>query len=51
MQQAVFEFLWGGADGAAVIGGGDFPEFGVWIPLVDDLRMTNWNVAVDLAVD
>jgi len=50
-QRAAFEFLGGGAQGAAVVGVGDFPELGAGIAGVDDLRMTDWNVAVDLAVN
>lgn len=50
-QNAVFEFLRGGADGTAVVGGGDFPELRVCIPRVDDLRMTDWDIAIDFAVD
>ena len=41
----------GGAEGAAVVGVGDFPELRVGIAGVDDLRMTGWNVAIDRAVN
>src|SRR5580658_3145029 len=50
-QEAAFEFLRGSVGSAAVVGVGDFPEFGVGIVGEDDLRMTDWNVAVYLAVN
>ena len=50
-QEATFEFLRGSAVSAAVVGVGDFPELSVGIARVDQLRMTDWNVAVDLAVN
>ena len=34
-----------------MVGVGDFPELRVGIAGVDDLRMTGWNVAIDLAVN
>ena len=45
------KFLRGCAEGAAVVGVGDFPELRVGIAGVDDLRMTGWNVAIDRAVN
>ncbi len=50
-QKSLLEFLWGGADGAAVVGGADFPELGVGIARVDEAGVADWDVAVDLAVD
>ena len=47
----MFEFLWGGADGAAVVGGRDFPKLSVRISGVNDAGMADGNVAVNLAVD
>ena len=47
----MFEFLWGGADGAAVLGGRDFPQLSVRISGVNDAGMAGGNVAVDLTVD
>ncbi len=35
-QNAGFEFFWGGADGSAVVGAGDFPELRVGIVGVDE---------------
>ena len=43
--------MWGGADGAAVVGGRDFPKLSVRISGVNDAGMADGNVAVDLAVD
>jgi len=43
--------LWGGADGAAVVGGRDFPKLSVRISGVNDAGMAARNVAVNLAVD
>ena len=40
-----------GADRAAVVGGRDFPELGVGIMHVNQARVTDWDVAVDLAVN
>lgn len=48
---ALFEFFWRGADGAAVVGMGDFPEYCIWVVGVNFLRVADRNVAVDLAVD
>ena len=39
-----------GADGTAVVGGRDFPELGVGIARVNQARVTDGDVAVDLAV-
>ncbi len=47
----MFKFLWGGADGSAVIGVGNFPENGVGIAGVDATRVTERNIAVDLTVN
>ena len=47
----MFEFLRGCADGSAMTGVGHFPENGVGIALEDIARVSNWNIAVDLAVD
>ena len=41
----------GGAEGAAVVGGGDFPELGVWVAGVDAAGVADGDVAVGLAVD
>ena len=41
----------GGTDGTAVAGGRDFPELGVGIVRVNQARVTDWDVAVDLAVN
>lgn len=50
-EEAAFEFLGGGADSATVVGVGNFPELGVGISGADNLRVTQGNVAVDLAVN
>jgi hypothetical protein len=47
----VFEFFWGLADGAAVVGSGDFPELGAGIGCVNGFGVTDGDIAVDLAVD
>lgn len=47
----VGRFLWSCADGAAVIGVGDFPEDCSWIAGVDAAGVAEWDVAVDLAVN
>lgn len=43
--------MWSCADGAAVIGVGDFPEDCSWIAGVDAAGVAEWDVAVDLAVN
>ncbi len=50
-EQTVFEFFGGGAEGAAVVGGGDWPEFCVGGVGVDDLRMAKGDVAIHFAMD
>ena len=41
----------GGAEGAAVVGGGDLPEAGLGGVGVNDLRMAEGDVAVDFTVN
>jgi len=50
-EQALFEFLRGGAEGAAVVGGGDLPELGVGSASVNAAGVADRNVAVDFAVN
>ena len=50
-QDALLKFLGGGAEGAAVVGSGDFPELGVGIMGVNVARVADGDVAVDVAVD
>jgi hypothetical protein len=50
-QQAVLKFLRGCAEGAAVVGVGDFPQVCVWGACVNSLRVTYGDVAVDFAVN
>ena len=50
-QNAVLEFFRGDADGAAVVGGRDFPQDYVWGAGMDSFRVADGDVAVDLAVD
>lgn len=47
----MFEFFWSGANRAAVVGGGDFPELGFWISSVDGFGVADGDIAVDLAVN
>ncbi|SPE28481.1 hypothetical protein SBA2_40044 [Acidobacteriia bacterium SbA2] len=51
IQKAALEFLGGSAEGATVVGVGDFPEFGFGGTLVNALRVAHGNVAVDFAVN
>ena len=51
IENSPFKFLRRGADGAAVISVGDFPQDGLWIAAVDAAGMADGNVAVDLPVD
>jgi hypothetical protein len=50
-EETEFEFLGSGVEGAAVVGLGDFPQDCVWGAGVDALRVTDGDVAVDLAVN
>jgi hypothetical protein len=50
-EQSLFELLWGCADGAAVIGVGDFPKDYVPIAGLDAAGVAKGDVAVDLAVN
>ena len=50
-QEAMFEFLRRRGDGAAVRGCGDFPELDVGIVRVDEARVSQGDVAVELAVN
>lgn len=50
-EQTKLEFFWGRADRAAVIGGGDFPELCSGRVDMDQARVPDGNVAVDLAVN
>lgn len=50
-EQASFEFLWSCADGSAVIGVGNFPEYCVAIAGLDAARVADGYVAVDLAMN
>jgi hypothetical protein len=50
-QEAAFEFLGDGAEGAAVVGAADLPELCVGGACVNALRVTHGNVAIDLAVN
>ncbi len=47
----MLEFFGGGAECAAVVGGGDLPELGVGGVGVDEEGMAERNVAVELAVN
>ena len=47
----MLEFFGGGADSAAVVGGGRGPERCIWGAGVDATRVADGDVAVDLAVN
>lgn len=50
-QEAALEFLWRGADGAAVVGVGNLPDLRAWSAGANEARVANGDVAVDLAVN
>jgi hypothetical protein len=51
VQKTLLEFLRGGAESAAVVGSGDFPELRVGGARVNKAGVAEGDVAVDLAVD
>ena len=50
-EQALLEFLWSGADGAAMVGVGNFPENDAGINVMDLTGVTNWNIAINLTMN
>jgi hypothetical protein len=50
-ENALFKFLWRRAHRSAVIGVRNFPEHGLRISLVNETRVSNGNVSIDLAVN
>ena len=49
--EALLEFFGGDAEGAAMVGAGDFPELSLRVEGVDTAGVAKRYVAVDLAVD
>lgn len=50
-ENALFKFLWRRTHRSAVIGVRNFPEHGLRISLVNETRVPNGNVSIDLAVN